>query len=189
MQKKKINSISGNISTEFQAFTRTAQHLIPAPSRVEGQMGLHHLGSQGTPGYQNPVVQGKLLLAYAGLAPSKTSAKAQQEEEEGEGPLWLLQNLSKEDTPGPVSSSPPTSTRCTRAPSSVQPRHRSAASSHLCFCRLKNKPETNNTCPPRHRFPLAQKKPVLPSANFYATIPTIILAANLIGGKKRAPEV
>lgn len=51
------------------------------------------------------------------------------------------------------------------------------------FCGLKNKPEINNPHPPRHRFPLAQKSAV-PSANFHATIPTIILAANLTGQKK-----
>lgn len=49
-------------------------------------------------------------------------------------------------------------------------------------CRLRNKPEANTHLPP-HRFPLAQKA-ALPRANFHATIPTIILAANLIGGKK-----
>lgn len=143
-------------------------------------------GSQGAPGYQKPVVQGKLLLAYTGLAPSKTSAKAPQEEEREahRAPAQPVQGRKEEeDTPGPVSRSSPTSTRCTRGPSSVQPRHRSEASSLLCFCRLKNKPETNNPRPPRHRFPLAQKS-ALPSANFHTTIPTIILAANLIREKK-----
>lgn len=53
-EKNKINSMSGNTSTEFQAFTRTTQHLVPAPSRVKGQMGLCLPGSRGTPGYQKP---------------------------------------------------------------------------------------------------------------------------------------
>lgn len=89
-------------------------------------------------------MKGKLLLAYIGPAPSKTSAKAQQEEQ-GEAPLQLLHNLSKEDAPWPVSRSSPTSTRCTRAPSSVQPRHRSAASPLL---QTKKQTRSKQTPPP-----------------------------------------
>lgn len=128
---------------------------------------------------KNPVVQGKLLLAYTGLAPPKTSAKAQQEEE-GEASLLLLQNLSKEDTPQPVSRPFATSTRCMRAPSSMQPRHKSTASSLLCFCRLKTKPETTSA-PHSTDF-------LWPRRSQHCPVPiSITLAANLIG-KKKSPR-
>lgn len=167
-------------------------HSAPYPSSKQGEKTNEILQSRLTEGSWLPKTllckESCCLLTLVWLL-QKSLIKPQ--EEEGEAPPAPAQPVQgrkeEEDTPQPISRFSPSSTRCTRAPSSVQPGHRSAASSLLCSCRLKNKPETNNPHPPRHRFPLAQKS-ALPRANFHASIPTITLAANLIG-KKRAPEV